>query len=71
MNRIEQFKKDLEAKRALKVIAGIDNYDIENVKKVVSAADMGNASAVDVAAREDIIYIAKELTQYSCLCFIN
>ncbi len=62
MNRIEQFKKDLEAKRALKVIAGIDNYDIENVKKVVSAADMGNASAVDVAAREDIIYIAKELS---------
>ena len=62
MNRIEQFKKDLKAKLALKVIAGIDNYDIESVKRVVSAADMGGASAVDVAAREDIIYIAKELS---------
>ena len=62
MNRIEQFKKDLKAKRALKVIAGIDNYDIESVKRVVSAADMGGASAVLVAAREDIIYIAKELS---------
>lgn len=62
MNRIDQFKKDLEAKRAIKVIAGIDNYDLESVKKVVSAADMGQASAVDVAAREDIIYVAKELS---------
>lgn len=62
MNRTEQFKKDLRAKRAVKVIAGIDNYDLESIKRVVSAADMGMASAVDVAAREDIIYVAKELT---------
>lgn len=55
-------KRDLEEKQCVKIIAGIDNFDIEKVKKIVSAADQGGASAVDVAAREDIILAAKQLT---------
>ena len=34
MARIDSFKHALEEKRAVKVIAGIDNFDIENIKKV-------------------------------------
>ena len=62
MSRIETFKQHLAEKRAVKVIAGIDNFNIENVKKVVCAAEQANASAVDVAYSEDIIRITKELT---------
>lgn len=62
MKRIDSFKSDLAAKKAVKVIAGIDNFDVENVKNVVIAADRANASAVDVCANEEIIKMAKETT---------
>ena len=62
MERIDLFRKHLEEKRAVKVIAGIDNFDIESVKKVVTAADKTGASAVDICADEDIIKEVREMT---------
>ena len=62
MKRIDSFKKDLAAKRAVKIIAGIDNFDIDRVKSVVIAADRAKASAIDVSANEEIIKMAKENT---------
>jgi hypothetical protein len=63
MTRIESFKHALEEKRAVKVIAGIDNFDIENIKKVVSSAEAAHASAVDICAREDIISEVRSMTE--------
>lgn len=63
MSRIDSFKRDLEAKKAVKIIAGIDNYDIENVKKVVSAANQAGASAIDICASEEIFETARQLTE--------
>ncbi len=62
MNRIELFKKDLEAKKAVKIIAGIDNFNKESVKNIVAAAEMGGASAVDICYDEEIIKMVKEIT---------
>ena len=62
MERINLFKKHLEEKRAVKIIAGIDNFDMESVKKVVTAADKTGASAVDICADEDIIKAVREMT---------
>ena len=62
MNRIDLFKKDVEAKKAVKVIAGIDNFNIETIKNVVSAAEMGGASAVDICYNEEIISMVKDMT---------
>lgn len=62
MKRIDSFKKDLEAKKAVKIIAGIDNFDMDRVRSVVIAADRAGASAVDVCAKEEIIEMAKETT---------
>lgn len=62
MTRIESFKHALEEKRAVKVIAGIDNFDIENIKKVVTSAESAKASAVDICAREDIIKEVRSMT---------
>ncbi|OGI03449.1 MAG: hypothetical protein A2Y25_10655 [Candidatus Melainabacteria bacterium GWF2_37_15] len=44
----------------VKIIAGIDNYDIEKVLKIVKAAEIGGADAVDIAADENIIKLVKE-----------
>jgi len=63
MKRIDLFKKHLNEKRAVKVIAGIDNFDIENVKKVIVAANQAGASAIDICASREIIEIARELTE--------
>ncbi len=62
MSRIETFKRHLAEKRAVKVIAGIDNFNIDTIKKVVCAAEQASASAVDVACNEEIIRVAKEIT---------
>ncbi len=62
MNKIETFKKHLDEKKAIKIIAGIDNFDIESVKNVVNAAQMGGASAVDICFNEEIISSVKNMT---------
>lgn len=63
MGRIELFKQHLREKRAVKIIAGIDNFDLENVKKVVSAANQACASAIDISASQEIFNTARELTE--------
>lgn len=63
MNRIDLFKKHLEEKRAVKIIAGIDNFDIDNVKKVVTAANQAGASAIDISASQEILDTARQLTE--------
>ncbi len=59
---IELFRQHLTEKRAVKVIAGIDNFDIENIKKVVMSAQESGASAVDICAKPEIISEIREMT---------
>ncbi len=61
MSRIENFKRHLAEKNAIKIIAGIDNFNKESVKNVVSAAEMGGASAIDICYNEEIISMVKEM----------
>ena len=62
MSRIDLFKQHLSEKRAVKVIAGINNFDMENIKKVVSSAEKSGASAVDICAKEEIISEIRSMT---------
>lgn len=62
MDKVESLKRSLREKRCVKVISGINNFNIEKVKKVVTAAEQGGATAVDIAAREDLIYVTREIT---------
>lgn len=62
MTRIDLFKQHLQEKRAVKIIAGIDNFDIENIKKVVTSAGQAGASAIDICANEEVLTIARQLT---------
>ena len=62
MSRIDLFKEHLSAHRAVKIIAGIDNFDMDNVKKVVNAAEAAGASAVDICADEHIINEVRNMT---------
>ncbi len=62
MKKIDLFKNHLNEKKAVKVIAGIDNFNIETIKNVVSAANLGGASAVDICYNEEIISMVKNMT---------
>ncbi len=60
---LNAFKAALNERRAVKVIAGIANFDVENVLEVVRAAEIAGAQAVDVAATPEIVKAAKAATQ--------
>jgi acetolactate synthase small subunit len=62
MSRKEQLKNSIAKKSFVKIIAGIDNFDIDKVKQIVTAAEKGGANAVDIAANAEIIKMAKETT---------
>jgi pyruvate/oxaloacetate carboxyltransferase len=48
--------------KALKVISGLNNFDANNVKAVVKAAELGGATFVDIAADAELIRMVKETT---------
>lgn len=47
-------------RRALKVISGLNNFDVENVLAVARAAEAGGATFVDIAADADLIRLVRE-----------
>lgn len=60
---IEIFRKHLRERRAVKIIAGINNYNSDNVAKVCRAAQTSHASAVDISANKEIYEIARQNTK--------
>jgi hypothetical protein len=60
MRNTEVFKKHLREKRAVKIISGINNFDLKIVENVARAAQAGLASAIDVACSESVIKVAKQ-----------
>ncbi|EFJ22466.1 hypothetical protein SELMODRAFT_271184 [Selaginella moellendorffii] len=54
--------RDVFAKRAFKVIAGLNNFDRENVADVVVAAEKGGATHVDIACDPQVVELALGLT---------
>jgi len=62
MKKIMNFKEALNEKRAVKIIAGINNFNAENVRNVVSAAVQGGANAVDICFNKEIFDMTREIT---------
>lgn len=61
--RATQLRKALSERRLVKVIAGISNFDLENVLQIVAAADQAGVDAVDVAARPGIVAAVRKQTE--------
>ena len=60
---IEVFRKHLREKRAVKVISGINNYNLDKVAKICRAAQRGHASAVDIACDINVYKTARNNTK--------
>jgi putative N-acetylmannosamine-6-phosphate epimerase len=48
-------------KKALKVISGLNNFDVNNVRAVCQSAEIGGATFVDIAADVNLIKTVKQL----------
>ncbi|MDF5730984.1 MAG: DUF561 domain-containing protein [Rhizonema sp. PD38] len=49
-------------RHVLKVISGLNNFDVARVAAIIKAADLGGATFVDIAADPDLVKLAKSLT---------
>ncbi|KAJ0017360.1 hypothetical protein Pint_10016 [Pistacia integerrima] len=54
--------KEFHQRRALKIISGLQNFDTDNVASVVTAADKGGATHVDIACDPELVKLAVSLT---------
>jgi 2-methylisocitrate lyase-like PEP mutase family enzyme len=54
-------QKALERRKALKVISGLNNFNLENVTAVVKAAQVGGATFVDIAADPDLVKHVRQM----------
>uniref|UniRef100_A0A7C8YJ15 Uncharacterized protein ycf23 n=2 Tax=Opuntia streptacantha TaxID=393608 RepID=A0A7C8YJ15_OPUST len=54
--------EDFHQKKALKIISGLQNYNKDNVAAVVTAADKGGATHVDIACDPELVKLAVSLT---------
>lgn len=57
---LKNLKNAIAQKKALKVISGLNNFDLANVMAVCKAAQLGGATFVDIAADVEIIKAVKE-----------
>ncbi|KAK1322023.1 Anaphase-promoting complex subunit 11 [Acorus calamus] len=58
----EPVLRSFHEKRALKIIAGLQNFDRSVIASVVTAADKGGATHVDIACDPDLVNLAVSLT---------
>ncbi|KAF2305415.1 hypothetical protein GH714_005064 [Hevea brasiliensis] len=58
----ESVLRDFHERRALKIISGLHNFNKENVASVVTAADKGGATHVDIACDPELVKLASSLT---------
>jgi len=58
---INNLKSAIASKTALKVISGLNNFDVDNVSAVCKAAEVGGATFVDIAADVELIKTIKNL----------
>lgn len=60
--KLPKLQRAFQEGRALKIIAGLTNFDATKVAKVVRAATRGGATFVDIAADPELVKLAKSLT---------
>ncbi|KAI4295412.1 hypothetical protein L6164_035460 [Bauhinia variegata] len=54
--------KDFQERRALKIISGLQNFNKDHVASVITAADKGGATHVDIACDPELVKLAISLT---------
>ena len=56
------FDKDFKEKRVIKVITGISNTNVYQISKIAKAAELANASYLDVVANTQVVKFLKSFS---------
>ncbi|EFA69100.1 protein of unknown function DUF561 [Cylindrospermopsis raciborskii CS-505] len=59
---LPQLQNAFLRRNVLKVISGLNNFNLDSVAATVKAADLGGATFVDIAADQRLIHLVKSLT---------
>jgi deoxyribose-phosphate aldolase len=62
MKNLNSLQAAFAQRRALKAIAGLNNFDTNSVSQIVQAATAGGATFIDIAASPELVAMAKQLT---------
>ena len=62
MTMLARLQDSLRRGQALKIIAGLTNFDRQSVARTVKAAHLGGATFLDIAADAELVRLAKSLT---------
>tara|TARA_Y100001968_G_scaffold324685_1_gene364495 strand:- start:2187 stop:3002 length:816 start_codon:yes stop_codon:yes gene_type:complete len=55
-------QKELETKSLLKVISGLNNFDLDSIAMISKAASIGGADMIDMACKPELIESIKKVT---------
>ncbi len=58
----QKVQKELHNKSLLKIISGLNNFDVESVQMIAKAASLGGADVIDVACRPLLVEKVLDLT---------
>lgn len=56
-----RLQKAFEQRNALKVISGLNNFDVQRIAATVKAATAGGATCVDIAADPNLVRVVRQL----------
>ena len=55
----QTIKEELRNKSLLKIISGLNNFDVQSVKTIVEAASSGGADLIDIACKPELVDLAR------------
>ena len=58
----QKIQKELSNKSLLKVISGLNNFDLQSVNKISEAAFLGGADLIDIACKPELVESAIEIS---------
>lgn len=68
----KKLKKSFNNKKVIKIIAGINNFNMANVLEYVKACEISNGTYIDIAADPKIVSFVKKMTSLPiCVSSIN
>ena len=58
----QKVQKELQNKSLLKIISGLNNFDIESVQMIAKAASLGGADVIDLACQPSLVETVLDIT---------
>ncbi len=68
----QKIQEELSHKSLLKVIAGLNNFELQSVKKISEAAFLGGADLIDIACKPELVESALKISSLPiCVSSVN